>query len=317
MSDSSPLITICICTYDRYDVLPKAIESAARQALPMNRYRILVIDNSPDVEGAYSFGGRFNFVPNLEYVVERTPGLSNARNVAARRCTAPVLAFMDDDAIASPDWAAEILEAFDRFGPTAKVVGGRVDPIWAAPRPAWLHDSMLGNLSVVNWGGDARVADDGEWLAGTNIAFRVVDIIEQGGFSTDLGRIGSGSSLLSNEETQLLKRLMDAGGRVIYAPRARVEHLVETKRMTRDWFRKRAAWQAVSDFKMQPEKEIERAKDRWPSVVAYFNAAPPFERTVRGLHFETEDPEMFNWQVGAMYQVTSLLLAGFEGAPSD
>ena len=40
-------------------------------------------------------------IPNLTYVVEETPGLSNARNVAARLIRAPIIAFMDDDAIAS------------------------------------------------------------------------------------------------------------------------------------------------------------------------------------------------------------------------
>ena len=46
---------------------------------------------------------------------------------------------MDDDAIASSTWVEKILEAFDSFGETAAIVGGRVDPIWGAPRPPWVH----------------------------------------------------------------------------------------------------------------------------------------------------------------------------------
>ncbi len=314
---TDPSIVLCICTYDRYDLLPKAIESATRQTLPPESYRVLVIDNSPNFERAAAFGKRFRSVANLEYVIESAPGLSNARNVAARRCAAPIIAFMDDDAIASPEWAEEILRAFEQFGPKAQIVGGRVDPIWSRPRPPWLHDSMLGSLSIIDWGGEARVASAAEWLAGTNIAFRVSTILDNGGFSTSLGRIGSGSSLLSNEEVHLLARISARGGQAIYAPKARVDHLVEHKRLTRAWFRKRASWQAMSDFMMEPDAASARAKDGWPDIVKYFNALPATERTVRGLIFDTDDPDLFHWQTGTIYTFTSMLLNGFEGAVVD
>jgi len=317
MTPASPEITICICTYDRYDLLPTAIESAADQSLPTGRYRILVIDNSPDFERSAAFGKQFAAIPNLDYVIEKTPGLSNARNVAARLSKAPIIAFMDDDAIASPAWAEEILLAFEQFGPKAMIVGGRVDPIWSRPKPDWVHDSMLGSLSVINWGRETRIAAESEWVAGTNIAFRVSAITEHGGFSTNLGRIGSGSSLLSNEEVQLLERIRAAGGNVIYAPKARVDHLVEPKRLTQSWFRKRAAWQAFSDYMMRPDAAAAQAKANWSGLVSFFNALPPQERTIRGFQFDTDDPDLFRWQTGAIYMMMSVLLAGFEGVEVD
>jgi len=311
---SPPEIALCICTYDRYDLLPKAIDSALGQTLPADRYEILVIDNSPDARRAEAFSRRFATAPNLRYILEKTPGLSNARNVAAALAKAPVIAFMDDDAIAAPDWAAELLRAYAMSGQGAMIVGGRVDPIWAAPRPSWVHDSMLGNLSIVDWGGETRVAGPHEWVAGTNISFRTSAILENGGFPRNLGRIGSGSALLSNEEIQLLDRIRAAGGQVIYAPRARVNHLVDVRRLKREWFRKRAAWQALSDFMMDPDRQAAEARKHWPELVKYFNALPPHERTVRGLVHQTDDPDLFHWQTGAVYMMTTLLLAGFEGA---
>ena len=206
-------IALCICTYDRYDLLGAAIDSALGQALPTGQYRVVVIDNSPDAARAEAFGRRYAAIPHLDYVVEPTPGLSNARNVAARLGLAPIIAFMDDDALATPGWAEELLKAFAHFGAQAMVVGGRVDPIWGSPRPNWVHDDMLGHLSVVDWGGKTRFVDEGEWLAGTNIAFRTEAILSHGGFATHLGRIGSGSSLLSNEESDLLVRIRADGGR--------------------------------------------------------------------------------------------------------
>ena len=314
---SAPEIALCICTYDRYDLLPGAIQSALAQSLPAERYEILVIDNSPDARRAELFAKKFAAAPNLRYILEKTPGLSNARNVAASLAKAPVIAFMDDDALADPDWAAELLRAYEMSGQGATIVGGRVDPIWAAPRPSWVHDSMLGNLSIVDWGGDTRAAGPDEWVAGTNISFRVQAILDNGGFPRNLGRIGSGSALLSNEEIQLLDRIRAAGGQVIYAPRARVNHLVDVRRLKREWFRKRAAWQALSDFMMNPDGQTVEARKHWPELLKYFNTLPPHERTIRGFVHETDDPDLFQWQTGAIYMMTTLLLAGFGGVELD
>jgi glycosyltransferase involved in cell wall biosynthesis len=185
MSESTAKISLCICTYNRYDELPKAIDSAASQTLPAEDYEIIVVDNSPDHDQAEAFGNSAGDAPNLTYVVEETAGLANARNVAARITQAPIIAYLDDDAVASPQWAEEILKAFEMFGPRTSIVGGRVEPIWGAPRPSWLHESMIGYLSVVDWGGDdARLALPSEWFAGANIAFRVEALKRYGGFST-------------------------------------------------------------------------------------------------------------------------------------
>ena len=96
------------------------------------------------------FRKRFEALPNLTYLIEETPGLSNARNVSARLCGTPFISFMDDDAVAGETWLEEVVRAFQVFGPATMVVGGRVDPLWGASRPPWVHDAMLGNLSVVN-----------------------------------------------------------------------------------------------------------------------------------------------------------------------
>jgi glucosyl-dolichyl phosphate glucuronosyltransferase len=313
MAGEQEAITISICTYDRYDVLPKAIESAARQTLSRDRYKIMVIDNSPDHDRARAFSRRFAAIPKLTYLIEPTPGLSNARNVSARLCGTPFISFMDDDAVASEGWLDEVLQAFQSFGEAAMIVGGRVDPLWGAERPPWVHDSMLGNLSVVDWGGDTRLAKPAEWFAGTNISFRTSAIAENGGFATNLGRIGSGAALLSNEEIHLLERIRAGGGQMVYAPRAAVAHLVDPRRLSRTWFRKRSAWQAVSDFMMDPDRVAREAKGQWPGMLDYFNTLPPHERTIRGLIHETDDADLFRWQLGAIYTLTTMTLAGFDG----
>jgi len=309
----NPRITLCVCTYNRYDVLPKAIESAKNQALDRALYRIIVVDNSPDHEQAKIFGSRYHEPPFLDYRIETTPGLSNARNVGSRDCGTEFIAFMDDDAIASPQWLEKLVQAFDQFDQDAVVAGGRVDPIWEMPRPVWLHDWNLGFVSVVNWGGGTRVAAPNEWLAGTNIAFRTKPLLDFGGFDAKLGRIGNGSTLLSNEEISMLNFFREQGLKAIYVPEASVQHLVERKRLTQTWFRKRVAWQAVSDFTMDPVAATKRVVDEWERVLDYFFQIPPSKRTVLGFYLDIDNPKLFQQQLKALEVFTLAVLCGFEG----
>ncbi|WP_413167433.1 glycosyltransferase [Capilliphycus salinus ALCB114379] len=306
-------IAATICTYNRYNVLAKAIESVRNQTLSKDQYKILIIDNSPDYEKAKKVQQEYHDPPFLIYHIERIPGLSNARNVAAKLCETEFIAYLDDDAIACPEWLEKIVQGFDQFGTDAAVLGGRVDPMWEIERPSWLDDTLLSYVSVVNWGGEMRVAKPDEWFAGANISFRTQDILDNGGFDVSLGRIGGGTSLMSNEEIHLLDQIKSKGKLTIYAPEAQVDHLVEKKRLNHAWFRKRVAWQAVSDYQMDSEKAIEMARSGWNFLLEYFFGLPPKERTIRGLFYDTDDPKQFREQLWVLSTFTTMLLAGFNG----
>lgn len=307
-------ISVAICTYERYGVLRKAIESASNQSIDRSQYEILVIDNSPNARANFndSCPEAYDDVDNLNYVFEDIAGLSNARNVATARAQGDYIVFLDDDAIASSTWLEGVLAAFSAY-PNAGIVGGRIDPIWEVPRPSWMADKMLGSVSVVDWGGACRVAAESEWFAGANIAFSVEGLKQVGGFSTNLGRVGNGASLMSNEEIAVVEALEAMGYQRIYAPEARVDHLVEEKRLTRTWYRKRTAWQATSDLIKNSSAEPYDVASGVKNVRAYIASQEPLERNVQALWRPTDDPGEFLWQLGAIYDHTMLMLLGFDG----
>jgi glycosyltransferase involved in cell wall biosynthesis len=310
---STPRITAAICTYDRYAALPKAVASLTRQSLPDDQFEIIVVDNSPDRDRSHEISEDFDEIVNLKWVIEKTPGLSNARNVATALAQAPLIAFLDDDAIASSSWLDKLISAFARFGDDAHMAGGRVDPIWGAPRPHWLPDDLLGFVSVVDWGGLTRVAAKAEWVAGTNIAFRIDALKAAGGFSIHLGRSRGGQALLSNDESDVIARMGERGGQLLYVPDAVVEHLVAAERLTQVWFRRRVAWQATSDYLQDPARVFEQAPTLWRGVTEYNALLPPRYRNPRGLYVHQDDPEMFRKQISALYNFTVALLSGFHG----
>jgi glycosyltransferase involved in cell wall biosynthesis len=279
--------------------------------LSTQEFEVLVVDNSPSAEGSFAEGAKYAHIPNLRWHHEAIPGLSNARNVAARMSNAPLIAFLDDDAIADPVWAQSLCQTFDEFGDTCQVVGGRVRPLWSQPRPAWLADELLGYVSVVEYGEEARFLGDNEWVAGANIAYRTPTLNRLGGFDVSLGRVGSGSSLMSNEEVALTDKIKAEGGRVVYDPVAAVDHLVEPARLQQAWFRRRVAWQAVSDrVRAATTKDTVDVDKHWDWIKEFFLHCPPSERTVRALALHQEDPGKFRWQLSTIYNFTTVLLTG-------
>jgi len=305
--------TLCaaICTYKRYDLLQLAVESLTRQEDVDGLLSVLIVDNSPDEAVAGRERGRYEHIRNLRYVYERQPGLSNARNVAARESDAEIIAYLDDDAIASAGWARALIDAYVRF-PEAGIAGGPVVPIWEEARPEWLTDKLTSYVSVVDWGGDApRIADPSEWFAGANISFRRRLVLEAGGFDTSLGRIGSGASLLSNEEIALSNRIHALGNPSVYVPNATVDHLVERARLKQSWFRRRVVWQAVSDYVASGGREADELREGWEWVLTFLSARKPCDRSFRGLFADSESGQDFEDQLAALYNFSFNLLAGF------
>lgn len=305
-----PEITVAICTHRRYDLLGEAVELLLGQSLPPDRYRIIVVDNAPDPEAGKQAARRWRGVANLTWIEEPVAGLSRARNASLAATDTPLLAFLDDDAVACPTWLASKIAAFGQFGPTVHAVGGRVRPRFGAPRPAWLNDNMLAYLSVLDLGEQTRLLRPGEWVVGANISYRTEQLRQAGGFSTALGRVGSGAALMSNEETELADRIGAAGGLVGYAPDAEVEHFVPADRLSQDWFRRRIAWQAVSDFVRSPEVMRAAAPDAWQRVKTFLAACPPADRTLRALALPQAESRIFGHQMSAVYETIVALLSG-------
>jgi glycosyltransferase involved in cell wall biosynthesis len=244
MSPKCPL-SVIICTCERYGLVGEAIESVLRQDYPA--LELIVVDNSADAADARAFAAHHAGREKIRFVYEPIQGLSQARNTGIEAAQGDIVAFMDDDAIAEPGWAKNLVATFHAF-PNTGCVGGRILPRWLAPRPNWLDDGSLGYLSIVDWGDTPREMKSGEWVAGCNIAYDRTLLRDVGGFPTSLGRKGIGSSLLSNDESTVNHHIKLRGRAIMYAPSAIVQHQIPAERLTKKWFLRRAAWQGVSDF---------------------------------------------------------------------
>ena len=238
-------ISAIICTHNRSAYLKKAIKSLAEQTLPKEQYEVVVVDNASndDTEAVVE---SFRHLPNLRYIYEPILGLSQARNTGWHEARGEYIAFLDDDAIACPEWLERIVKAFETVKPRPGCVGGKIAAIWETERPPWLAKEMEPVLSINDFFKEEAtfLRDDEPFLYGANIAYPREVIEKIGGFSTSLGR--KGSNLLSGEDMLIRNNLRRHNFLDYYDPEICVYHHVLGSRLTKNWFYKRYFWHGVS-----------------------------------------------------------------------
>ncbi|MGG6268090.1 glycosyltransferase family 2 protein [Leptolyngbya sp. AN03gr2] len=244
MVKPKPLISAIICTHNRDRYLGLAIDSLLAQ--DFSDFEIIVVDNASTDQTRSIVESRLKD-ERLRYIYESELGLSVARNTGAKIAYGEILAYLDDDAIASPQWLKTIYAAYQGNSRLA-IAGGKVTLIWTdgMTAPEWLSDGLAGNLGAYDLG-DTVVKIDRPGLTprGLNYSIRKSFLKQIGGFDPNLGRVGK--NLLSNEELHMTNLALQTGWEVAYLPNACVAHHVAPERVKRQWFLDRGWWQGISE----------------------------------------------------------------------
>ncbi|RAG85899.1 glycosyltransferase family 2 protein [Streptacidiphilus pinicola] len=231
-------VVICAYTMDRWDDLLAAIESVQTQREPVDEL-LLVVDHCPELAArarVETCGVRI--VANRE-----RRGLAGARNSGVAAARGDVVAFLDDDAAAAPDWSRRLVSNYRN--PHVVGVGGLVRPWWETGRPGWFppeFDWVVG----CSYRGLPQQRSAVRNFIGANMSFRRSELLAVGGFRTDLGRVGSRP--LGCEETELCLRISahDPEAVLLYEPAAAVRHHVPPARASWAYFRSRCFAEGLS-----------------------------------------------------------------------
>ena len=229
-------LSVILCTYNRAELLGRALDALLRQTLDPQRLEIIVVDNNSSDRTREVVHTRAACHPHIRYLFESRQGLPIARNSGVLAARASLIAFTDDDVEVQADWAAVLLDAFQAY-PDVGYVGGKVFPAWdRAARPAWLATGHYGPLALQDRGDrpfsvgshDARPC-----LIGANFAVRR-SVFERVGLFSPAFPWG--------EDREFQLRAWEAGVQGMYLPdvvaMCRVPAERVTKRYQREWFAK-------------------------------------------------------------------------------
>jgi glucosyl-dolichyl phosphate glucuronosyltransferase len=238
---SSPTISVIICVYTeaRWTQIRAAIDSVDKQTLPALE-TIVVVDHNPKL---YK---RLVDIETSAMVVENREeqGLSGGRNTGAALAKGEIIAYLDDDAAADPDWLKYLIEGYGN--PAVKGVGGFAEPDWQTARPAWMPEEFYWVVGC-NYRGMAPSGAPVRNLIGSNMSFRreVFDLV--GGFQTGVGR-NADSLPLGCEETLFCIKVgqQSPGSLFVLEYRARVRHYVTDSRCRFSYFVSRCYAEGVS-----------------------------------------------------------------------
>jgi glycosyltransferase involved in cell wall biosynthesis len=240
-TDPGVTVSVVICAYteDRWDDLAGAVASVQTQTLPALE-TIIVVDHNDALEA------RAERAFSLARVVANggRRGLSDARNTGLRMATGSVVAFLDDDAAADPEWLARLATVY--ANEVVIGVGGFAQPAWAGGRrPRWFPEEFDWVVGCSYRGMPAAAGPVRNFL-GCNMSFRREAFALAGDFNPMIGRVGS--SPVGCEETEFCIRVARrAPNRLLmYEPSARVVHRVPLNRGTWRYFRSRCYSEGVS-----------------------------------------------------------------------
>jgi GT2 family glycosyltransferase len=231
-------IIICAYTEKRWDGMMDALRSLREQtARPFEI--ILVIDHNPKL-----FQRAVQEIHDVLILENQSlRGLSGARNTGIAAAKGALIAFIDEDAIAEPDWIEKLLPMY--ADPAVLGVGGAIRPIWSGFKPAWFPEEFFWVVGCTYKGLPEKAAPVRN-LIGCNMSFRREVFEQAGGFRTGMGRIGA--LPVGCEETELCIRTNHHFNQAIfiYQPDAQVDHRVPESRARWNYFMHRCYFEGIS-----------------------------------------------------------------------
>jgi glucosyl-dolichyl phosphate glucuronosyltransferase len=235
-----PTVSVVVCAWseDRWNDLQLAIESIERQTQRATEIVLSVDHNEALRLRALQ---RFSEVVIVSNAGRR--GLADARNAGIAAASGEVIAFLDDDAVASPSWLERLVGCF--ADERVIGVGGRVNAAWDGHRPR-MFPSEFEWVVGCSYRGLPEQREAVRNMIGANMAFRREVFDAVGGFRSDVGRVGARP--LGCEETELCirARAWRPDATILYEPGAQVSHRVTTTRATWRYFVSRCIAEGLS-----------------------------------------------------------------------
>jgi GT2 family glycosyltransferase len=228
---TSASVVIACHTMLRWPLLTHAIESVRSQTARPHEI-VVVVDHNAELLARLA--AQFPDVTVLPNSSVR--GASGARNTGAFHASAPIIAFLDDDATAAPGWLEHLVRPFD--DPAVVGTGGQVVSSWESRHPAWFPEEFHWVVGATHAGPAGTGTRTVRNVWAENMAVRADVFHAVRGFRVGFGKLGAHSR---PEDTDLCIRMAATSDAAIwvYEHAAVVAHHVPLDRSTYRFFVRR------------------------------------------------------------------------------
>lgn len=219
-------LDVCVCTFRRPQ-LERTLRSLARVAIPEGVTLGIIVADNDDTPSARSLVEdlKAEFGLQLRYIHCPARNISLARNACLDASSAELIAFIDDDEVATRTWLAELLAAIDREN--ADVVLGPVRARYGSDTPRWMQRGDFHSTMPV-------------WVKGTiRTGYTCNVLMRRDAASVRSRRFALARGQTGGEDTTFFTEVNKAGGVIAFASDAWVEEDVPAARASFAWLAKR------------------------------------------------------------------------------
>ena len=251
------LISVCICTFKRPELLRRALEGITAQIVPAEHtVKVIVVDNDHR-RSAEAVVKQFqkNLDWEIEYDCEPEQNIALARNKAVEKAKGNLVAFIDDDEFPEPTWLFNLFDTYRRY--SADGVLGPVIPFYAGEPPLWLIKSEICVRSSFPTGTILR--NSRNMRTGNLLLDRHLLDGDDIPFNPRFGRTGG-------EDTDFFERMLERGRNFVWCNEAPVYEEVPIERQKKSYFIKRALVRGFNRADMEQVISVGTIK----SIVALF-----------------------------------------------
>lgn len=210
-------VGVILITRNRAEMLRQALDALRIQTV--SPVEIIVVDTSDTDATAEMLVASYPEVTHVYYAMGPR-NMAWSRNQGIQAGQAPIVAFLDDDSIAEPQWAAGIIRAYSNDltigGAGGRIIEGLDAPV-SIPRGQKVATIDMYGIPQANFNALTDGIVEVDHLKGCNMSFRRDVLAQNGNFDEAF----NGSV---RDETDVCVRVRKAGYRLAYNPDATVEH---------------------------------------------------------------------------------------------
>ena len=227
-------VEIAICSFNRARLLHRTLLRISEiNSSVRNSVRLIVVNNNSTDETDQVIS-EFAAKLNILALQEKQQGQVFARNCAIRAAEGDLLIWTDDDVIVGDDWLIEYVSAATGQ-PGYSFWGGPIRPMFESPEPAWITDNwekLSGCFAERKLGKESFDLTADRLPYGANFAIRT-PVQKKHLFAENLGR--TNASVMGEDETSLMRRLLKIGLKGSWLPNCVVDHMIDSSRMTTEF----------------------------------------------------------------------------------